>query len=433
MTTQCKQPEARNGVPTWGLRSAHAERAQLFAAEVVRRVQRQTRSQEDVSLAEGNAGFAVLLGYLDRCFPNEGWDKVAHETIQRVSKNLGSLPSTRIGLFGGFAGVAFAFWYLSRDDTRYRRARSAIEDVLLPQALLSANALWKRSGMAVEEFDVITGLTGVAAYLLCRTSDSRAYAVLERIIQVLVELLDPEAPVPNWFTPGERITSKYMMGKFPDGNLNCGLAHGMPGVLSVLALAWAQGIRVPGLREAISHSAGWLIAQRRPDRWGYSWPAAVPVGTSATPAPAPLGWCYGNPGIACTLWLAGSALDDSFLRESAIEALRSVHRRGPHRHRGPQFPQSLMFCHGQAGLVHITMRLASETGLPEFFDAADQGLEQLVSSFSEESVFGYRAYDPEDGLVDRAGLLDGAEGVALVLLAASSDQEPTWDRVFLLS
>jgi hypothetical protein len=35
--------------------------------------------------------------------------------------------------------------------------------------------------------------------------------------------------------------------------------------------------------------------------------------------------------------------------------------------------------------------------------------------------------------VDQPGLLDGAPGVILALLAASTDVEPIWDRLFLLS
>jgi hypothetical protein len=35
--------------------------------------------------------------------------------------------------------------------------------------------------------------------------------------------------------------------------------------------------------------------------------------------------------------------------------------------------------------------------------------------------------------VDNPGLLDGAPGVALALLAACCPAEPTWDRLFLLS
>jgi hypothetical protein len=35
--------------------------------------------------------------------------------------------------------------------------------------------------------------------------------------------------------------------------------------------------------------------------------------------------------------------------------------------------------------------------------------------------------------MDQPGLLDGAPSVALVLLAAATTVEPTWDRLFLLS
>ena len=44
-----------------------------------------------------------------------------------------------------------------------------------------------------------------------------------------------------------------------------------------------------------------------------------------------------------------------------------------------------------------------------------------------------RDLEPDGRLVDCVGLIDGAAGVALVLLAASSPVEPAWDRVFLLS
>jgi hypothetical protein len=48
-------------------------------------------------------------------------------------------------------------------------------------------------------------------------------------------------------------------------------------------------------------------------------------------------------------------------------------------------------------------------------------------------VLGFRSLEPAGNAVDQAGLLDGAPGVALVLLAAATDAEPTWDRLFLLA
>jgi lantibiotic modifying enzyme len=421
-------------MPTWRPKIvANAERARSVALEIAHRLQvahlREVEKTRDMSLAGGEAGLAVLFGYLDRCFPNDGWDKVAHQAVLRIGQNMNLFSARPIGLFGGLSGLAYAIWYLSHEETRYRRARQAVEDVLLPTAIGSADSLARQIGMGVEAFDLISGLTGVAAYLLCRSKDERAHDALRNILEALVNIAEHDEPVPAWFTPAALITSKGMVGKYPEGNLNCGLAHGVPGLLSILALSWRHNVRVPGMRSAIERLAGWLKVQRVPDQWGGSWPAAVAVGTPLPPAAAPVGWCYGSPGVAQALWLAGIVLNDSSLIETAMEALNSVYRR-PLMKRSASSPT---FCHGLAGVLHITMRFSSETQAPQFADAANRFLEHLLRSFLESSAFGYCAYDADAGLVDRAGLLDGAAGVALVLLAAASDHEPGWDRVFLLS
>ena len=41
--------------------------------------------------------------------------------------------------------------------------------------------------------------------------------------------------------------------------------------------------------------------------------------------------------------------------------------------------------------------------------------------------------NPRGGRIDQAGLLDGAPGIAMALLAAATPQPPNWDRLFLLS
>jgi lantibiotic biosynthesis protein len=419
---------------TWDPKTlANADKARAIALEVAGRLQRrQTQNANgrcSASLAGGDAGLAVLFGYLDRCFPKDGWDKIAHEAVLRIGGTVSASSDRSVGLFGGLAGLAYATWYLSQGDTRYRRARTAIEDELLPRAVILAKSLAKRFGMPVEDYDLVTGLSGVAAYLLCRVTDDRALQALRTIVETLVEIVERDTPIPAWFTPADMISAKHMKGKYPMGNLNCGLAHGMPGMLGVLALAYRENIEVPRLRSAIERLAHWLVAQRRSDRWGASWPAAVGVAASDLASPAPVGWCYGNPGVARALWIAGSVLENASLRDTAIEALQSVYHRPPSR-RGVTSPT---FCHGAAGLLQITMRFASETAMTDFTDGASSTLERLFELFSDDAEFGYRDADSESGLVDRAGLLEGAAGVALVLLAAASNQEPGWDRIFLLS
>jgi hypothetical protein len=57
----------------------------------------------------------------------------------------------------------------------------------------------------------------------------------------------------------------------------------------------------------------------------------------------------------------------------------------------------------------------------------------LLAAFEPETLVGFRNWEPGGTRVDQPGLLEGAAGVLLTLLAASTDVEPAWDRAFLLA
>jgi hypothetical protein len=223
---------------------------------------------------------------------------------------------------------------------------------------------------------------------------------------------------------------------YPHGNLNCGLAHGIPGPLALLALALSRGIAVPGVEETVDRCVEWLIAHRADDQWGVNWPYAVALTPEGLPArgapsdgPSRAAWCYGAPGVARALWLAGVARDQSDWRNLAIEAMKSVYRRPA----AARFIDSPTFCHGVAGLLQVTLRFANDTGLPVFTEAAADLTETILAAHEPGSLLGYRNWEPGGTRVDQPGLLDGAPGVLLTLLAASTEVEPSWDRAFLLS
>jgi hypothetical protein len=127
--------------------------------------------------------------------------------------------------------------------------------------------------------------------------------------------------------------------------------------------------------------------------------------------------------------LAGRALGDRELCNLGVEAMEAVYRRPIWERR----IDSPTFCHGVAGLLQITLRFANETRLPVFFQAAEELADQLLEAYEPDRLLGFANVEPDGRRVDQPGLLDGATGVALVLLAAASPAEPVWDRLFLLS
>jgi hypothetical protein len=397
------------------------------------------------TIAQGYAGLALLWGYLDSCFPEEGWDVTGRDQLELAVRGAETGHELPVGLFSGLSGLAFAAWQLSRQGARYQRLLARLDEAICARAVVLADGLAaQRGGMTVGEFDVISGLSGVGAYLLCRRDQPGPAAALAAVIRALVDLAADENGVPRWHTPARLLWDEGMKKTYPDGNLNCGLAHGIPGPLAFLSLAVQEGFVVEGLPEAVEWIADWVCANRCDDSWGINWSTAVPLepdvsaeagalrpasAQSAPDGPSRSAWCYGSPGVARALWLAGVALDRDDYRSVAIPAMEAVFRRPVATRR----IDSPTFCHGVAGLLAIALRFANETGLPVFIDESQKLVEQILLSYRPDSLLGFRSLEIDDREVDQPGLLDGAPSVALALLAAARDVEPTWDRLFLLS
>ena len=403
-------------------------------ATALARARQQTQFPGSVSwqpyaVASGEAGIAMMCSYLDRCEPGQGWDVIGHELLAAGARAVERLPTVGAGLFGGLSGFALAVESLSKEGTRYQRLLAALDEELVPRvSAMTAGMDPYPNGMGVGEFDLVSGLSGIGAYLLQRDPGKN----LPDLLTSLVWLTERADEAPRWATPPELLETE-MRDRFPSGNLNCGLAHGIPGPLAVLALTLEAGLEVRGQADAVHRVAEWLVERRTEDEWGINWPSVVPVTTgraSSTKVAATRdAWCYGTPGLARALWLAGEALDDDNVRGVALEAMFAVLRR-PIRYR---YIDSPTFCHGVAGLLQIVLRFAHDTRQDAFREAAGVLVDQLIAAYQPDRPLGYASLEPGPVEVDRPGLLDGAPGIAMVLLAAATDTEPTWDRVFALS
>ncbi len=390
------------------------------------------------SVAGGNAGLAILCSALDTCFPDENWDEFGHKQLQIVVQALetSTMRGSNLSLFSGLSGAAFATWLLSRQGTRYQKLLANIEHYLFPSVKVYAEQILveRPHGCSDALYDVISGLSGMGTYLLSRLGEAMAVDALQAVLSSLVYLTEmAEDGLPHWHVPPHLVPQEHWQRQYPGGYLNCGLAHGIPGPLALLAQAFRSGVQVQGSEEAIVRVADWLVAHHVEDSWGINWPDACSLKEVRTMEQGSRGgraaWCYGTPGVARTLWLAGEALDRTTYREMALAGMQASYQRPPLA----SGIGSACLCHGIAGLLQVTLRFANDTGNAVFSEAAQALTGQLLGLYEKESVLGYRNLESEGVLVDHPWLLDGAAGVALALLAASTPCEPVWDRLFLLS
>lgn len=385
------------------------------------------------SLAQGDAGLALMCGYADSCFPDDGWDIAAHRYLHTAATAVQEVAWPPAALFEGLSGLAFAAESLSRGNTRYQRLIHVIDAAVLPRTVqLAVELSTQQGGLPVGVFDLISGLTGIGARLLARREDGAAADGLHAVLTGLVSMAREVDGLPRWHTPSHLMGDETMARQYPHGVLNCGLAHGVPGPMALMALALEEGVEIPGLSETVWHLAQWLVAHRLETATGVSWPTMIPLtseGKLEEPPTSHTAWCYGTPGVARSLWLAGRALGQPSLCDLAIDGMAEVYRRDTPE-RGIDSPT---FCHGVAGLLQVTLRFAHDTGRPEFTRWANTLTDQILDRYEPDSLLGYRDLEPGSRKIDHAGLLIGSPGVVLALLAASTGVRPDWDRLFLLA
>ena len=395
------------------------------------------RGWSRAGLSGAGSSAALLCAQLDRSEPGAGWDRRGHVGLSAAAEAAGR-GATPLGLFDGLAGLGFSATLLAAGRPRYGGMLASVDDVLTSATSSRCAELAKARGLPVREWDLISGITGVGVHLLGRRELPAQRDALGQVLVTLVALATDDGEPPRWATPAEHLYVN-LRELTPAGNVNCGLAHGVPGPLALMSLALEAGVEVPGQAEAVRRTADWLAAQALPGRFGPEWPAAVPLGDGAVragrkhAAPALPGWCYGNAGVARAFWLSSRALGDRALTETALDALRQALER--QRSERPLGAPTL--CHGTAGLAQVSLRVAAESGDQDVAGGARSLCLELVESFDAGAPLGYRDITAGRGeprlAVDDPTLLAGAAGTALVLLAAADDHDPEWDRALLLS
>jgi hypothetical protein len=371
------------------------------------------------SLAGGAAGLAVLHGYLARAGRGPDHEALAAGCLQDSLTALADRPR-EASLYGGLTGAGWALAHLQgrlpgldgEDD------REEIDEVLLQHLDQSPWA---------EDYDLVSGLVGLGVYALERLPRPRAAACLARVIEHLAETAERRGEGVSWWTNPAWLPPESREHT-PKGYYNLGLAHGVPGVIALLGQACAAGVAVERARPFLHDAVRWLLAQQLPGGFPY-W-----VGPEGADRPARLAWCYGDPGVAVALLGAARARGEPGWERQALTIARRAAGRPPEE----AGVVDAGLCHGAAGLGHLFNRMFQATGDAPLARAAEFWLGQALAMRRPGRGFGgyeacVRGSDGAQAWAAEPGLLTGAAGIALALLAATTGVEPAWDRFLLVA
>ncbi len=376
------------------------------------------------TLAGGSAGIAILFAALHEASPrNRGYHAdVAVECVSNAIATLGS-RSLSASLYAGFPGVAWAAEYLGgRIVERGDDANDGIDAALC--GLLDRGE-W--SG----DYDLISGLVGLGAYALHRRKRSARGAILTKVVRHLRDKTVRTRRGATWHT-APHLLATWQRDLYPCGYYNLGLAHGVPGVMAFLAQASVDEATSTMARPLLDDTVRWVLSHRRDiTEGGPSFPTVVTQHEDYQSAGASrVAWCYGDLGIAIALLWAARAIGRAEWEAAALEIARHAARRSE-SHSGVV---DAGLCHGAAGNAHLFNRLYQATGEDLFLTTARRCFEEALSYRRPgDGIGGFRAWNGRDGWRTDPGLLEGAAGVGLALLAAVGTSEPDWDHLLLVS
>jgi len=256
-------------------------------------------------------------------------------------------------------------------------------------------------------------------------------AMLERVVERLDETAERNSEGITWLTSPELLPA-WQRELAPNGYYNLGLAHGVPGVIALLGQAYGAGIARAQVGPLLEGAIDWLLAQKLTSSGAHSmFPSWAGPCTGSDDCR--LAWCYGDAGIAAALLSAARGAREPRWERKALEIAIGAARRAPET--AGVFDVSV--CHGAAGLGHIFNRMYQATGEAPFKEAATFWFGRtLEMRRSEGGIGGFltiNVVNDERCWVADPGLLTGAAGIGLALLAAVTPVKPAWDRILLVS
>ena len=338
----------------------------------------------DAGSVDGYGGAVLVADALARAGrePRPG----VHELLRQALV----LTPDRLGLYDGAAGLLVVLDAIDPERAALANARARLR-AALAESIRTAPPIDLERRL---DYDLIHGVAGRAIGL--RTGRPDVAPALE-------------AYALRFAAAAEARVAADDPNRAP---LDLGVAHGVAGMLAALnaALPRARGParRYVELLLATSHRVAGA------HRWGAAWQPAVQP-------PAQRSWCYATVGVATVLYDRAELDGDDALRALAVAALDGVlddDGADP-----AWFMPSL--CHGRGGLAALAWHVAPEQ--PRFARRARAFARSVLAEYDERRPLGYRAFDLGDGRGDRrTDFLDGAFGIALLLVDAASAHERRW-------
>lgn len=370
------------------------------------------------SLMGGDFGVAIFLAQYGRFKGNDRYSNKANQLIEKAYDVLAN-QYTAGSFCNGLAGLGWGLNYLIKEKL-VEGDLTVIDEGLAPLIAASSIRLLKQG-----EYDYLHMGGSGFLYFLEQPDSANKRTYLEEAVELLYKTAKKENGSIKWqHDPNSRLERTQDLGV----SYNLGLSHGIPSLLSLLSRVNAQGIAQEKCEEMVMGMMQWMQSTLLPLDANSLYPSSERLNVPNTASR--LGWCYGDLGIARTLFTAGKAFNNQDWIDLATKTYSHAANR---RDINKNIVRDAGICHGSAGISHMFYDAWTLIGHTEFLDASNYWLDiTLEYANRPEGYCGYQAAR-DDFFENSTSFLDGISGIGLALLNRLDPGHAGWDRMLLMS
>jgi lantibiotic modifying enzyme len=302
----------------------------------------------------------------------------------------------------GIAGYCWAMEYLSKKQL-IDKIPDSFFDAITPY--IAKMGLWN---FEQKNYDLLHGGIGYCQHLWEKEA---FYEDIKKMIQALDETkINCDGGI-SWLN-FHQLTKNNQVFDF-------GVAHGIPSILYFLAKAINLGIETERSNQLFEQALAFFVSYENKEQI-FSFPSTLDRATQ-TLKPARLAWCYGDLGIAVTLYKTAQLINHQSLADKAIEIglhtikIRDIETAGIR-------DNEVNFCHGYYGIAYLYHKLYVLTDERKFLAAFDYWYKK------SNDVLEQIILNNELEVVKDKGLLTGWSGIGLSILSMENLIDSEWSE-----
>ena len=358
-------------------------------------------------------------------------DEIIYSMINKIRDKIENGDVLGISLFNGLSEVGLALYAAKKNTNHYGKFLKTINNIICYSIEENIKYYYEEMrNLAMQQFECIYGLAGVTTYLLYFKNDEIVNSALKKSLRYLVEITkDKEVygkQVPGWHISSEKQFREELKEKYPKGNFNFGLSHGIAGPLVALSKAYNEGVIVKGQKEAIKKIINFYMKFKDKDEDGNTcWPTLLKYeeyinGLKVMRDNKKVSWCYGSIGIARALYFAGEALGDKETRQLSVQIMESIALLPEEKY----YLISPTLCHGYAGVLSILNAMWKDTNSVKIKSGVINLTNIILKYYDPDIKYGFLNVNPTYSdkppyfqKEDKNDFLEGGTGVMLALLS----------------